>query len=155
MKFEMKNFKPFFLPPLCCSCCCKRLPQNISSFSSSSPPSSVAPTPQGSQDSTGGQEGLVAPPFATFPPPPPPQNGLPGTEFVPGAMFGTGGQGTAEVGVGTNGAPTTTNNNVSSLQSERPFYHLVSFNMMFEHTDLFFECTFFLRTFFVTLFNTL
>ncbi|XP_040917745.1 RNA binding protein fox-1 homolog 2-like isoform X4 [Toxotes jaculatrix] len=68
----------------------------------------------GSQDSTGGQEGLVAPPFTAFPPPPPPQNGLPGTEFGPGAMFGAGGQGTAEVGAGGNGATTTTtttNNN--------------------------------------------
>ncbi|XP_060946570.1 RNA binding protein fox-1 homolog 2-like [Limanda limanda] len=61
---------------------------------------------QGSQDSTGGQEGLVAPPFAAFPPPPPPQNGLPGTEFVPGAMFGAGGPGTAEGGVGVDGAAT-------------------------------------------------
>ncbi|XP_070779138.1 RNA binding protein fox-1 homolog 2-like [Enoplosus armatus] len=66
---------------------------------------------QGSQDSTGGQEGLVAPPFAAFPPPPPPQNGLPGTEFGPGAMFGAGGQGTAEVGAGANGATTTTTTN--------------------------------------------
>ncbi|XP_037647369.1 RNA binding protein fox-1 homolog 2-like isoform X3 [Sebastes umbrosus] len=66
---------------------------------------------QGSQDSTGGQEGLVAPPFSAFPPPPPPQNGLPGTEFGPGAMFGAGGQVTAEVGVGANGAATTTTNN--------------------------------------------
>ncbi|KAA8584823.1 hypothetical protein FQN60_003517 [Etheostoma spectabile] len=67
----------------------------------------------GSQDSTGGQEGLVAPPFSPFPPPPPPQNGLAGTEFVPGAMFGGGGQGPAELGAGANGAPTntTTNNN--------------------------------------------
>ncbi|XP_062263761.1 RNA binding protein fox-1 homolog 2-like isoform X1 [Platichthys flesus] len=64
------------------------------------------PLTQGSQDSTGGQEGLVAPPFAAFPPPPPPQNGLPGTEFVPGAMFGAGGPGTAEVGVGVDGAAT-------------------------------------------------
>ncbi|XP_041856084.1 RNA binding protein fox-1 homolog 2-like isoform X4 [Melanotaenia boesemani] len=55
------------------------------------------PHSQGSQDSTGGQEGLVAPPFTAFPPPPPPQNGLPGTEFGPGAMFGAGGQGTAEI----------------------------------------------------------
>lgn len=117
VKFEMKNFKPVF--PLCCSCCCRRFPQTISSFVSSSPHSSFAPTPQGSQDSTGGQEGLVAPPFATFPPPPPPQNGLAGTEFVPGAMFGSGGQGTAEVGVGTNGATTTTSNNVSTLYSQR------------------------------------
>ncbi|CAL9693647.1 unnamed protein product [Knipowitschia caucasica] len=71
------------------------------------------PHSQGSQDSTGGQEGLVAPPFAAFPPPPPPQNGLPGTEFGPGAMFGAAGQGTAEVGAsvnGANGAATTTNN---------------------------------------------
>ncbi|XP_067333946.1 RNA binding protein fox-1 homolog 2-like isoform X3 [Channa argus] len=72
------------------------------------------PHSQGSQDSTGGQEGLVAPPFAAYPPPPPPQNGLPGTEFGPGTMFGAGGQGTAEVGAGANGAATTTtsaNNN--------------------------------------------
>ncbi|XP_024920114.1 RNA binding protein fox-1 homolog 2-like isoform X2 [Cynoglossus semilaevis] len=59
-----------------------------------------APHSQGSQDSTGGQEGLVAPPFTAFPPPPPPQNGLPGTEFGPGAMFSAGGQGGAEVGAG-------------------------------------------------------
>ncbi|XP_055366781.1 RNA binding protein fox-1 homolog 2-like isoform X6 [Betta splendens] len=64
------------------------------------------PHSQGSQDSTGGQEGLVAPPFAAFPPPPPPQNGLPGTEFGPGTMFGAGGQGAAE-GAGSNGAPTS------------------------------------------------
>ncbi|XP_041856058.1 RNA binding protein fox-1 homolog 2-like isoform X1 [Melanotaenia boesemani] len=69
------------------------------------------PHSQGSQDSTGGQEGLVAPPFTAFPPPPPPQNGLPGTEFGPGAMFGAGGQGTAEVGAGVNEATATTNNN--------------------------------------------
>ncbi|KAM6913295.1 RNA binding protein fox-1 homolog 2-like isoform 3-T3 [Lycodopsis pacificus] len=61
---------------------------------------------QGSQDSTGGQEGLVAPPFSAFPPPPPPQNGLPGTEFGPGAMFGAGGA--ADVGAGANGATSTT-----------------------------------------------
>ncbi|KAL6103365.1 rbfox2 [Pungitius sinensis] len=63
------------------------------------------PHSQGSQDSTGGQEGLVAPPFSAFPPPPPPQNGLPGTEFGPGAMFVGGG--TADVGAGANGAPST------------------------------------------------
>ncbi|XP_037544821.1 RNA binding protein fox-1 homolog 2 [Nematolebias whitei] len=77
------------------------------------------PHSQGSQDSTGGQEGLVAPPFATFPPPPPPQNGLPGTEFVPGPMFGSGGQGTAEVGVGTNGATTTTSNNLKAEETSQ------------------------------------
>ncbi|XP_075940079.1 RNA binding protein fox-1 homolog 2-like isoform X4 [Anarhichas minor] len=65
-----------------------------------------APHSQGSQDSTGGQEGLVAPPFSAFPPPPPPQNGLPGTEFGPGAMFGAGGA--ADVGAGANGAASTT-----------------------------------------------
>ncbi|XP_047214817.1 RNA binding protein fox-1 homolog 2-like isoform X2 [Girardinichthys multiradiatus] len=75
-----------------------------------------APHSQGSQDSTGGQEGLVAPPFATFPPPPPPQNGLPGAEFGPGAMFGAVGQGAAEVGVGANGATATTNNNNGKVE---------------------------------------
>lgn len=80
--------------------------------------------PQGSQDSTGGQEALVAPPFATFPPPPPPQNGLPGAEFGPGAMFGAGGQGAAELGVGANGAATTPNsNNVSTTL----WYHYTFF----------------------------
>lgn len=58
----------------------------------------------------------MAPPFSAFPPPPPPQNGLPGTEFVPGAMFGAGGQGTADVGAAANGATASspTNNNVSA-----------------------------------------
>ncbi|XP_027897211.1 RNA binding protein fox-1 homolog 2-like isoform X1 [Xiphophorus couchianus] len=70
-----------------------------------------APHSQGSQDSAGGQEGLVAPPFTTFPPPPPPQNGLPGTEFGPGAMFAAAGQSAVEVGAGANGATTTANNN--------------------------------------------
>ncbi|XP_023126372.2 RNA binding protein fox-1 homolog 2-like isoform X1 [Amphiprion ocellaris] len=80
------------------------------------------PHSQGSQDSTGGQEGLVAPPFAAFPPPPPPQNGLPGTEFGPGAMFGAGGQGTAEVGAGANGATTSStasNNNVKPEETSQ------------------------------------
>ncbi|XP_036797045.1 RNA binding protein fox-1 homolog 2 isoform X9 [Oncorhynchus mykiss] len=62
---------------------------------------------QGSQDSTGGQEGLVPPPFSVFPPPPPPQNGL-GTEFV-GALFGASGQGPSDSGAGTNGSATTSN----------------------------------------------
>ncbi|KAM9473227.1 RNA binding protein fox-1 homolog 2-like isoform 15-T16 [Salvelinus alpinus] len=61
----------------------------------------------GSQDSTGGQEGLVPPPFSAFPPPPPPQNGL-GTEFG-GALFGAGGQGPSDSGAGTNGSATTSN----------------------------------------------
>ncbi|XP_031690218.1 RNA binding protein fox-1 homolog 2 isoform X4 [Oncorhynchus kisutch] len=65
------------------------------------------PHSQGSQDSTGGQEGLVPPPFSVFPPPPPPQNGL-GTEFV-GALFGASGQGPSDSGAGTNGSATTSN----------------------------------------------
>ncbi|XP_054614562.1 RNA binding protein fox-1 homolog 2-like isoform X3 [Dunckerocampus dactyliophorus] len=65
------------------------------------------PHSQGSQDSTGAQDGLVAPPFTAFPPPPPPQNGIAGTEFGPGAMFGAGGQGTAEVGAGAYGDTTS------------------------------------------------
>lgn len=79
-----------------------------------------SPLLQGSQDSTGGQEGLVAPPFSAFPPPPPPQNGLPGTEFGPGPMFAAGGQGTAEVGAGANGPTAATagnTNNVSAMCS--------------------------------------
>ncbi|XP_077590078.1 RNA binding protein fox-1 homolog 2-like isoform X1 [Stigmatopora nigra] len=66
------------------------------------------PHNQGSQDSTGAQDGLVAPPFSAFPPPPPPQNGIAGTDFGPGAMFGAGGQGTAEVGAGANVDTTST-----------------------------------------------
>eukprot|EP00063_Salmo_salar_P084325 XP_014059160.1 PREDICTED: RNA binding protein fox-1 homolog 2-like isoform X2 [Salmo salar] len=77
------------------------------------------PHSQGSQDSTGGQEGLVPPPFSAFPPPPPPQNGL-GTEFV-GALFGAGGQGPSDSGAGTNGSATTSNilpTPVSVMQTE-------------------------------------
>lgn len=78
------------------------------------------PHSQGSQDSTGGQEGLVAPPFPAFPPPPPPQNGLPGTEFGPGAMFGAAGQGTAEVGAGANGANNAaTNTNIKTDETSQ------------------------------------
>ncbi|KAJ8344943.1 hypothetical protein SKAU_G00291360 [Synaphobranchus kaupii] len=61
------------------------------------------PHSQGSQDATGGQEGLVPPPFSAYPPPPPPQNGL-GAEFG-GSLFGAGGQGPAEAGAGANGSP--------------------------------------------------
>ncbi|XP_077940732.1 RNA binding protein fox-1 homolog 3 isoform X7 [Gasterosteus aculeatus] len=71
---------------------------------------------QGSQDSTGGQEGLVAPPFSAFPPPPPPQNGLPGAEFGPGAMFVGGGA--ADVGAGANGAPSTSPPSSNSGKTE-------------------------------------
>nr|XP_040047678.1 RNA binding protein fox-1 homolog 2-like [Gasterosteus aculeatus aculeatus] len=74
------------------------------------------PHSQGSQDSTGGQEGLVAPPFSAFPPPPPPQNGLPGAEFGPGAMFVGGGA--ADVGAGANGAPSTSPPSSNSGKTE-------------------------------------
>ncbi|XP_029106261.1 RNA binding protein fox-1 homolog 2-like isoform X3 [Scleropages formosus] len=61
---------------------------------------------QGSQESTGGQEGLLPTPFSAFPPPPPPQNGL-GTEFG-GSLFGAGGQGPSETG--TNSSTSASNN---------------------------------------------
>ncbi|XP_072568157.1 RNA binding protein fox-1 homolog 2 isoform X2 [Paramormyrops kingsleyae] len=70
---------------------------------------------QGSQDATGGQEGLVAPPFSAFPPPPPPpppQNGL-GLEFGSG-LFGAGGQRPVEGGTGVAGS-TGTNNGLSAV----------------------------------------
>ncbi|XP_077357315.1 RNA binding protein fox-1 homolog 3-like isoform X7 [Festucalex cinctus] len=75
----------------------------------------------GAQDSTGAQEGLVAPAFTAFPPPPPPQNGIAATEFGPGAMFGAGGQGTAEVGAGANGNTTSTtiNSNIKTDESSQ------------------------------------
>ncbi|XP_077357264.1 RNA binding protein fox-1 homolog 2-like isoform X1 [Festucalex cinctus] len=79
------------------------------------------PHNQGAQDSTGAQEGLVAPAFTAFPPPPPPQNGIAATEFGPGAMFGAGGQGTAEVGAGANGNTTSTtiNSNIKTDESSQ------------------------------------
>ncbi|XP_036408076.1 RNA binding protein fox-1 homolog 2-like isoform X1 [Megalops cyprinoides] len=60
------------------------------------------PHSQGSQESTGGQEGLVPQAFSTYPPPPPPQNGL-GSEFG-GSLFGAGAQGPTEAGAGANGS---------------------------------------------------
>ncbi|KAL4647894.1 hypothetical protein GN956_G8882 [Arapaima gigas] len=77
---------------------------------------------QGSQDSVGGQEGLVPPPFSAFqpPPPPPPQNGL-GLEFG-GAVFNAGGQRPADAGVGTSGStatPSSLNPTVSAFNEER------------------------------------
>ncbi|KAL4658013.1 hypothetical protein GN956_G2858 [Arapaima gigas] len=63
---------------------------------------------QGSQESAGGQEGLLPTPFAAFPPPPPPQNGL-GTEFG-GGLFGAGGQAPSETGTSSStGAPNNLN----------------------------------------------
>ncbi|KAJ8383993.1 hypothetical protein AAFF_G00212370 [Aldrovandia affinis] len=69
-------------------------------------PTAAGEVGQTSQDSTGGQEGLVPPPFSTYPPPP--QNGL-----------GAGGQGPAEAGTGTT-APSslTTPQTDSSSQVE-------------------------------------
>ncbi|XP_031727802.1 RNA binding protein fox-1 homolog 2 isoform X4 [Anarrhichthys ocellatus] len=65
---------------------------------------------QGSQDSAGGQEGLVPPPFSAFPPPPPPppQNGLAldygGSLYAAGAV-----QGPVEAGVAVNSAANIVN----------------------------------------------
>ncbi|XP_056135510.1 RNA binding protein fox-1 homolog 2-like isoform X2 [Lampris incognitus] len=58
---------------------------------------------QGSQDSSGGQEGLVPPPFSAFPPPPPPppQNGL--TLEYGGSLYAAGAvQGPVEAGSAAN-----------------------------------------------------
>ncbi|KAF7213093.1 RNA binding protein fox-1 homolog 2 isoform X2 [Nothobranchius furzeri] len=65
---------------------------------------------QGSQDSAGGQEGLVPPPFSAFPPPPPPppQNGL--TLDYGGSLYAAGAvQGPVEAGGSGNGAGNTAN----------------------------------------------
>ncbi|XP_060942677.1 RNA binding protein fox-1 homolog 2 isoform X1 [Limanda limanda] len=65
---------------------------------------------QGSQDSAGGQEGLVPPPFSAFPPPPPPppQNGLAldygGSLYAAGAV-----QGAVEAGGAANIAANAAN----------------------------------------------
>ncbi|KAM3623290.1 uncharacterized protein V6R79_009691 [Siganus canaliculatus] len=64
----------------------------------------------GSQDSAGGQEGLVPPPFSAFPPPPPPppQNGLAldygGSLYAAGAV-----QGPVEAGGAANSAANAAN----------------------------------------------
>ncbi|XP_058497759.1 RNA binding protein fox-1 homolog 2 isoform X5 [Solea solea] len=64
----------------------------------------------GSQDSAGGQEGLVPPPFSAFPPPPPPppQNGLAldygGSLYAAGAV-----QGPVEAGGAASGAANAAN----------------------------------------------
>ncbi|XP_041820026.1 RNA binding protein fox-1 homolog 2 isoform X3 [Chelmon rostratus] len=71
---------------------------------------------QGSQDSAGGQEGLVPPPFSAFPPPPPPppQNGLAldygGSLYAAGAV-----QGPVEAG----GAANSAANAASSLGAQQ------------------------------------
>lgn len=70
---------------------------------------------QGSQDSAGGQEGLVPPPFSAFPPPPPPppQNGL--TLDYGGSLYAAGAvQGPVEAGGVANSAA----NAVNSLSAQ-------------------------------------
>ncbi|XP_031141565.1 RNA binding protein fox-1 homolog 2 isoform X4 [Sander lucioperca] len=72
----------------------------------------------GSQDSAGGQEGLVPPPFSAFPPPPPPppQNGLAldygGSLYAAGAV-----QGPVEAGGAANSAANVANS-LSGQQSD-------------------------------------
>ncbi|KAK2816944.1 hypothetical protein Q5P01_025135 [Channa striata] len=73
---------------------------------------------QGSQDSAGGQEGLVPPPFSAFPPPPPPppQNGL--TLDYGGSLYAAGAvQGPVEAGGAANSA-TNAANSLSAQQSD-------------------------------------
>ncbi|XP_043971278.1 RNA binding protein fox-1 homolog 2 isoform X2 [Gambusia affinis] len=65
---------------------------------------------QGSQDSAGGQEGLVPPPFSAFPPPPPPppQNGL--TLDYGSSLYAAGAvQGPVEAGGAGNSAANASN----------------------------------------------
>ncbi|XP_051239941.1 RNA binding protein fox-1 homolog 2 isoform X7 [Dicentrarchus labrax] len=72
----------------------------------------------GSQDSAGGQEGLVPPPFSAFPPPPPPppQNGLAldygGSLYAAGAV-----QGPVEAGGAANSAANAANS-LNAQQSD-------------------------------------
>lgn len=74
-----------------------------------------SPLRQGSQDSAGGQEGLVPPPFSAFPPPPPPppQNGL--TLDYGGSLYAAGAvQGPVEAG----GVANSATNVASSLVAQ-------------------------------------
>lgn len=72
--------------------------------------SCLSPSLQSSQDTAGGQEGLVPPPFSAFPPPPPPppQNGLAldygGSLYAAGAV-----QGPVEAGGVVNSAASAAN----------------------------------------------
>lgn len=73
-------------------------------------PSSLSFFQQGSQDSAGGQDGLVPPPFSAFPPPPPPppQNGL--TLDYGGSLYAAGAvQGPVEAGGAANSAANAAN----------------------------------------------
>uniref|UniRef100_A0A674P6A8 RNA binding protein fox-1 homolog 2 n=1 Tax=Takifugu rubripes TaxID=31033 RepID=A0A674P6A8_TAKRU len=73
---------------------------------------------QGSQDSVGGQEGLVPPAFSAFPPPPPPppQNGL--TLDYGGSLYAAGSvQGPVEAGGPASSAPNAANS-LAAQQSD-------------------------------------
>ncbi|XP_031687974.1 RNA binding protein fox-1 homolog 2-like isoform X3 [Oncorhynchus kisutch] len=74
---------------------------------------------QGSQDSAGGQEGLVPPSFSTFPPPPPPppQNGL-ALEYG-ASLYAAGAiQGSVEAGQAGLNTPTSVPNSLTTHQSD-------------------------------------
>uniref|UniRef100_A0A8C8C9L1 RNA binding protein fox-1 homolog 2 n=1 Tax=Oncorhynchus tshawytscha TaxID=74940 RepID=A0A8C8C9L1_ONCTS len=74
---------------------------------------------QGSQDSAGGQEGLVPPSFSTFPPPPPPppQNGL-ALEYG-ASLYAAGAiQGSVEAGQAGLNPPTSVPNSLTTHQSD-------------------------------------
>lgn len=88
-------------------------------FFSLYPTTPVPLLPQGSQDSSSGQEGLT-PPFSVFPPLPPPQNGMSEAEFNPGTMFAAGSQSATDIGASGNGAtPTATSNSVSQCDKKK------------------------------------
>ncbi|XP_071329438.1 RNA binding protein fox-1 homolog 2-like isoform X4 [Trachinotus anak] len=80
---------------------------------------------QGSQDSAGGQEGLVPPPFSAFPPPPPPppQNGLAldygGSLYAAGAV-----QGPVEAGGASNSAANAANS--LSVQGKNKLFQVLA-----------------------------
>lgn len=94
-------------------------------YFSSSPSTQQSPVPslpQGSQDSSSGQEGPT-PPFSVFPPLPP-QNGMSEAEFNAGTMFAAGSQSATDIGTGGNGGtPTATSNSVSQcvFKKKNPF----------------------------------
>ncbi|XP_071329442.1 RNA binding protein fox-1 homolog 2-like isoform X7 [Trachinotus anak] len=79
----------------------------------------------GSQDSAGGQEGLVPPPFSAFPPPPPPppQNGLAldygGSLYAAGAV-----QGPVEAGGASNSAANAANS--LSVQGKNKLFQVLA-----------------------------
>lgn len=81
---------------------------------------------QGSQDSAGGQEGLVPPPFSAFPPPPPPppQNGL--TLDYGGSLYAAGAvQGPVEAGGVANSATNAANSLGAQVSVQLTLGHCV------------------------------